>query len=85
MQPNGQYVQPRREYTTDRLDLMDVPAIPAGDWQEWLGDLPADPHAESKVIDHIGYVRLWTCADKSRILSKAEDGTRHCVKFPARD
>jgi len=23
----------------------------------------------------------WTCADKSRVLLTAEDGTRHCIKF----
>lgn len=25
--------------------------------------------------------QIWTCADKSRILLYAEDGTRHCLKF----
>lgn len=25
----------------------------------------------------------WTCAEKSRILLTAEDGTKHCIKFPA--
>ena len=25
--------------------------------------------------------RTWTCADKSRVLLTAEDGTRHCIKF----
>jgi hypothetical protein len=24
----------------------------------------------------------WTCADKSRILLTAENGTKHCIKFP---
>ena len=25
--------------------------------------------------------QVWTCADKSRVLLTAEDGTRHCVRF----
>jgi hypothetical protein len=28
-------------------------------------------------------VESTTCADKSRILLTAEDGTKHCIKFPA--
>lgn len=27
------------------------------------------------------YGPVWTCADKSRVLLTAEDGTRHCIKF----
>ena len=27
------------------------------------------------------HVKRWTCADKSRVLLTAEDGTRHCIKF----
>ena len=25
--------------------------------------------------------KYWTCADKSRVLLTAEDGSKHCVKF----
>jgi len=28
-----------------------------------------------------GTEKVWTCADKSRVLLTAEDGTRHCIKF----
>jgi hypothetical protein len=27
-------------------------------------------------------VKVWTCSDKERILLTAEDGSKHCVKFP---
>lgn len=30
---------------------------------------------------HCASRKYWTCADESRILLTAEDGTRHCVKF----
>lgn len=61
---------------------MDVPAIIGKDWQAMIGNIDySDPHEEWKVIDHVGYMRWWTCADKKRILLTAEDGTRHCVSF----
>lgn len=25
--------------------------------------------------------RIWTCADKTRFLLRAEDNTEHCIKF----
>lgn len=27
------------------------------------------------------YEKIWTCADKSRVLLTSEDGKKHCIKF----
>ena len=78
-------------------ELMDVPAI-NGDWilgSATNGHYPEADMAcriakiemqlETEMRPDGCYIKKpgsWTCADKSRILLTAEDGTKHCVKFP---
>lgn len=45
--------------------------LPNGPETIWTGEV---------CIAHLGTPH-WTCADKSRILVTAEDGTKHCLKF----
>ena len=53
----------------------DVPAVQVG------GHLGFEGCGQSACFDH--WVTDYTCADKTRILLTAEDGTKHCVKFGA--
>lgn len=58
------------EHLTEGTPRMDVPAVK---YQHGTTD--------TCTWDcRVGYVL--TCADKSRILLTAEDGTKHCIKFP---
>ena len=60
---------------------LDEPALPGDKWTAMFGNPDySNPHEEWKVVDHIGYVRSWTCADKSRVLETSEDGKRWCRK-----
>ena len=58
-------------------ELMDVPAIQDDHIVRCFMDAQHGeiPPGCSKHVNH------WSCADKSRVLLTAEDGTKHCVKF----
>jgi hypothetical protein len=56
----------------------------ATQWEPTLepADVPAIQEGELyKPGDKLFWSTRWTCADKSRILLVAENGTRHCLKF----
>jgi len=56
---------------------MDVPAIEANDDLNSASCLSIFDEKSHK----FKCSTRWTCADKSRVLMTAEDGTRHCIKF----
>lgn len=57
---------------------VDVPAIQ----ETRQSDSPCNLSSSGSTVCMTGPYKAWTCSDKSRILLTAEDGKRHCIKFP---
>lgn len=63
-----------------KCEPMDVPAVEVIDHKDdWYYMKTYDVPEQEEMFR--GDRKRWTCADKSRILLTAEDGTKHCVKF----
>lgn len=91
-------IHPTQKQLANPLPLleepMDVPPLEENThdvpWKPEASELPYFSEACGFVDGKMTYapdpiachVSSWTCADKSRILMTAEDGTKHCIKFP---
>ena len=71
-------------------EAMDVPAIKTSN-KVWHNPRPCTEEEEARPKLANGScgvsggefdVAIWSCAEKSRVLLTAEDGSKHCVKFP---